>query len=243
MRDRGQRVLPFKPVAETSLCDRLPAHSDSLLHQCFAAGAQVIPAMSPVKVVRGRQKAMVWLYDEMVGEVPTIGRDMPVLAKLPASSQSAVSSAINECRLELIESSDVLVSEGSGSATALTELGLQDDANIITAARADQVLLVARASNGLAFTAFDRAIDVLRNEGVTISGLILNDVPGCYDEHDAAARFAVARKQVGYAGVIPSTSFFDNRPKYEPPSRGCDEDHAHLTELVASVLSFGDSVH
>lgn len=241
LRDRGRKVLPYKPVAEVVAENGGPPQlPETVVHQCFAAAAKFIPEMSPVKVVTTERVADVWLHDQHVGRVPMLGRDMPALAVLPEHTRTAIKTSIRDCRLALAESCDVLVSEGSGAATALAELGLEDDANISTGVVADQVLLVARASNGTAFTTFDRVVDMLRQSGVNVTGFLLNDVAGCLDEHIHAARLAVTRKDVDYVGAMPWTSFFKDRVKYSPPSPRCDEDHAHLAELVNSVVSFAD---
>jgi cobyric acid synthase len=236
LRNDGRRVLPFKPVSETVLFDGVPAMPEAVDHQCFAAGVAFIPAVAPIRTVVARREADVWLYEDYVGRVPRLGRDMPALATLSADARQAMTHAIADCRAALLERCDILVSEGSGAATALAEIGLADEANIGTGALADEVLLVARASNGSAFTTADRVISVLRERSVNVTGFMLNDVPGCRDAHIEAAQEVAKRNDIEFVGVMPWTDFFENRPKYSPPSPGCDEDHQHLADLINSVL-------
>lgn len=236
IRDRGDRVLPFKPVAETVLRDGSPQLPEAVDHQCFAAGAAVSPEMWPVRVIPMGREADVWLYGDYLGKVPRLGRDMPVLAALPSEARAAVSRELAVCRAALLDRCEVLVSEGAGSATALSELGIDDPANVSVGTRAGQVLLVARATSGTAITALDRGIEVLRGRSVNVTGFLLNDVPGCIDEHVGAAAASAERTGVPFVGVMPWSDFFEGREKYSPPSQGCAEDHRHIADLVASAL-------
>jgi cobyric acid synthase len=239
LRDRGRRVLPFKPVSETMLADGVPAMPDAVAHQCFAAGVDLEPVFAPVLTVASGREADVWLGGDHLGRVPRLGRDMPVLAALPAAAQRAIADAVDVGRAGLLDRCDILVSEGSGSATALAEIGLTDVANIVTAAKADRVLLIARASTGTAFTTTDRVIATLRDHEAEVTGFLLNDVAGCVAAHVKAAERVTARNGVGFLGVMPWTDFFDSRPLYAPPSLGCDEDHRHLADLVESLTGTG----
>jgi cobyric acid synthase len=240
LRDRGHVVLPFKPVVEaTASANGAPEMPASVRHQCFAAAADVAAEISPIKVIVDRREAEVWLFDERIGRVPMLGRDMPVLGLLDDEARHAVAVALGNSLSTLADQCDILVSEGSGAATALLELGLTDPANIDVGSTADQILLVARASSGTAFTTVDRVIAVLHEHGVDVSGFLLNDVPGCVVDHDHAARRAADRCGVEYVGAMPWTDFFEYRPKHEPPSPGCDEDHAHLADLVTSTIAMG----
>lgn len=242
VRNAHHRVLPFKPVSETLLIEGGPARPEAIEHQCFAAGVPFQPEMAPVRTVVVGREADVWLFDQYVGRVPRLGRDMPALGTLPLLERDAISDAVDGCRRALLEDCDLLVSEGSGAATALTELGLVDIANIQTGVLADDVLVVARASNGTAFTTVDRVMGVLRERFVNVTGFLLNDVPGCLDQHVEAGMDAANRNSVEFVGVMPWTDFFDNRPRYRPPSQGCDEDHQHLANLVGSLVRIGTTL-
>jgi cobyric acid synthase len=236
LRDQGRRVLPFKPVSETTFVDGVLGLSESVSHQCFAAGTDPLPEISPVRVVPVGREADVWLFDELVGRVPRLGRDMPVIAALPSPDRAAIVRALTRCREALRERCDLLISEGSGAATAQLELGLDDYANVAVAEAAEQVLLVARASSGTALTSTERVIAGLRERSVSVTGFLLNDVAGYVDEHVRAARRLAERSAVPFIGVMPWTDFFEGRPKYSPPSAGCAEDHRHLADLVSGLL-------
>lgn len=236
LRDRGTRVLPFKPVSETMLESGMPVLAEAIEHQCFAAGVSFQPQIAPVRVVQVGREADVWLFDEYLGRVPRLGRDMPALASLPSSECAAIMQALEECRRFLLEQCDVLISEGSGAATAQLELGIDDYANVAMGVAADEVLLVARASNGTALSSTERVIELLRRHSVDVTGFLLNDVAAYLDEHALAARQIATRSGVAFLGIMPWTDFFEGRPKYSPPSDGCDEDHRHLAELVGGLL-------
>lgn len=236
LRDDGRRVLPFKPVSETVLSRGVPVTPEAIEHQCFAADTDILPAIAPIRTVVSGRESDVWLHGDYLGRVPRLGRDMPALATLPADARESMIKAIADCRSALLERCDILISEGSGAATALAEIELSDEANIGMGALADEVLLVARASGGSAFTTADRVISVLRQRSVNVTGFMLNDVAGCLDAHIEAALRAAHRNRVEFVGVMPWTDFFADRPKFSPPSAGCDEDHRHLARLVNSVI-------
>lgn len=240
LRDRDFDVLPFKPVSEVALqADGAPGVPEGLLHQCFAAGVAHEPEMFPVRAVSNGNLAHVWLFDDYLGMVPRLGRDMPVLSSLPAAAREAASAAIEESRRVLRARCRVLVSEGAGACTALGDLQQPDFANLAVARAADRVLLVARASNGLTFAGIDHAVGQFRAAGVDLGGFLLNDVRALEDAHGEAGRAVAGRTGVPFEGCIPWSDFFTGRPKYQPPSVGCREDHGHLAHLLATSFDLG----
>jgi adenosylcobyric acid synthase len=237
LRDDGVRVLPFKPVSEAPGDGGPPGPPAALVHQCFAAGVPVDTRMAPVRVVAAGGECDVWLGGRLLGRVPRLGRDMPVLGALGDASARLLRGHVEAAAAALRRDCDALVSEGAGALGELTALSQDDIANVHVARLADGVALVARTSQGGTFQLIDAlARMLLADPAVNPLGFVVNDVRACRDRYERAAAAAAARLGLPCLGLVPWSGFFAGRPKYEPPSEGCREDHAHLARLVREGL-------
>lgn len=237
LHDDGVRVLPFKPVSEVDGDGQAPGPPAALVHQCFAAGVAVEADMAPVRVVPSGSEYDVWLWTRLLGRVPRLGRDMPVLDALGDSKTRLLTDEIERAAARLRRDCDALISEGAGSLGELAALSRDDIANLHVARMADGVALVARASQGATFQLIDSlARMLLADPEVNLLGFIVNDVRACHDLYDRAAAAASARIDLPCLGLMPWSDFFAGRPKYEPPSEGCREDHGHLARLLRDSL-------
>jgi adenosylcobyric acid synthase len=236
---RGVKVVPFKPIGEGSIADgdshRLCV---SALHMVAAAELEPRDDQNPV-VVRptGQDRADIWLQGERVGNVRLFGRDMPILddlgPDLSGTVRGAVFAALARCRTR----GDLVLSEGAGSATDLSELGCSDVANLGVGAIADAAVLVARASRGGALVALEGTLRRLPPKVVSkVRGLVLNDIRVLGAElGDALAKIA-DRAGLEVLSLLPWLPFFDGRPGHLPFSPESRDDHDELGRAVAESL-------
>lgn len=237
LHDDGIRVLPFKPVSEVDGNGRLPGPPAALIHQCFAAGVAVRPEMAPIRVVPLGNECEVWLGTQRLGRVPRLGRDMPVLDAFGETVTGRLRDAIECAAARLRLDCDALISEGAGGLGDLTALSRDDIANVHVSRLADGVIVVARASQGGIFQLVESLVRMLQADtAVNPLGFIVNDVRACREAYHRAAVQVATALRLPCLGLMPWSDFFVDRPKYEPPTDGCRQDHGHLAQLVRESL-------
>jgi adenosylcobyric acid synthase len=236
---RGVKVVPFKPVGESSTWDgdnqRLCI---SALHMVAAAELEPRDDHNPV-VIRptGEHRADVWLLGEWVGNVRLFGRDMPILEDLGPALLGTVTRAIFAALARCRTSGNVVVSEGAGSATDLSELGCSDVANLGLGAIADAAVLVARASRGGALAALHGTLGRLPpSVACKVRGLVLNDVRTLEEELGQALAKVAERAGLEVLSLVPFLPFFDGRPGHAPFTCDSRDDHDELGRAVDKSL-------
>jgi adenosylcobyric acid synthase len=212
--NRGVRACPFKPVAvTTSQRTRGEARLDFRIWLLGAAARVPVGHDNcPVQVIRrGHARGSLVVNGEVVGDVPLLAEDTPLVS--PDEAKRTVLPAVAGAYRRLSASSEVVIVEGSGSCSDLVGTGV-DAANVYAAGISGAAaVLIAGASAGGAVAALRGTLQEMPAElRRAVAGIALNDVRAGAAVLEKAARRVADEMDVAFLGSLPNCPIYRDIP-------------------------------
>jgi adenosylcobyric acid synthase len=210
----GLRVAPFKPVTvakSQQVCDGLRLDVRSW-RAGTAARSPVGYDNVPVQVVRRSiATGELWIRDEVLGTVPLLAEDTPLLDDLDGCLDRAVD-AVRNAYDSLAARSDVVVAEGAGSCTDLA--GRLDLANWYLPQQfgARSVLVAGGHAGGAIAGLRGTLAEMGAAARASLVGIALNDVRAGASLLERRARRLAQDFEVPYLGALPHCPIYIDIP-------------------------------
>lgn len=221
----GLRVAPFKPV---TVAKRQQERDGVRLDvRSWRAGTAACSPVGydnvPVQVVR-RSVATgdLWIRDEVLGTVPLLGEDTPLLDDLEGGLDRAVH-AVGSAYDALAARSDVVVAEGAGSCTDLA--GTLDLANWYLPQQfgAGSVLVAGGHAGGAIAGLRGTLVEMGLAARASLVGIALNDVRAGASLLERRARRLAQDFGVPYLGALPHCPIYIDIPAGRTSTLSDDE--------------------